>query len=64
MRLLKKIIWPAATPETEAKPLPSWLNSTLYNFLAVENYFISKGYRFPFGLTFYGIAQKPHDRSN
>ena len=63
MRLLKKNMRPAA-PETEARPLPNWLNSILFNLLAIENYFISKGARFPFGLTFYGIAQKPYDREN
>lgn len=43
---------------TQVSLLPSVLNAVCFKVLQSENWLISKGIRFPFGLTVYGIYQK------
>lgn len=42
---------------------PKWINKTLLNYMKFENWSISKGAKFPFGIGFIAISQKQNTTS-
>ena len=60
-RSLKKFFY--AKAETEAKPLPAWIDQLLYSILNSENSRSLDKNGWPFGLTIYGYARKERRQS-
>lgn len=58
LRVIKKIITPKNTANSDTKALPKFLNYCLYQILAAETRLIKKGLKLPWGLSLYGYATK------
>jgi hypothetical protein len=56
LRIVKRLMPTRKIADSEAKPLPNWLNYLLYQILAAETRLINRGWRFPWGLSIYGYA--------
>jgi len=55
MRMIKKLINPQDRASSDTKPLPKFLNYSLYQILAAET---KLGFKLPWGLSLYGYAIK------
>ncbi|MGE3818056.1 MAG: class I SAM-dependent methyltransferase [Isosphaeraceae bacterium] len=66
VRLAQRLVTRSSSriPHSDLRPLPAVLNWTLSLPLLLENRLIRLGFRFPFGLSAYVVAERPRSEEN